>query len=84
MRIVGRFCGGGYALDGQIKFVDGIVLISCSVFDRAARQANLRGPPNGFGAHFGRAAEAILQIGGDRQMRCLDDFFRVCQNSIAR
>ena len=84
VRIVRSFCRRGHAFDGQIEFVDRIVLVAGSVFDRAARQSDRRGASNGFGARVRRAAESILQIGGNRQERSVNDGFRVLQHSVER
>ena len=78
---LGRCCN---SLHRELEIVDGIARIAGRIFDRPTGQASLRRQSNGFRTCLRRSAKPVLQIGRHWQMRCLDNGFRILQDSIAR
>src|SRR5438445_2788196 len=81
---LGGFGRGLDSLDGELEVVDGSAGVAGRVFDGTAGKADGGCEADGFGAGFGRWAEAVLQIGRDRKVGGFDDLFGVGKNSVAR
>jgi hypothetical protein len=79
-----RLGGGRHALRGLADVVQRAVLVAGGVLDRAAYEPHIRRKPNGLRHHRGRVAEALLEVGRDRQVSGLHDYARVGQRLVAR
>jgi hypothetical protein len=72
------------ALDRLAEIVERPVLVAGRVLDRAADQAGRAGQPHGLGGEARRMAEAVLEIGRDRQLDRVDHGARMRQRLVAR
>jgi hypothetical protein len=77
---LGRFGCRGDALDGELEVVDGSVGIARCIFDGSAGKADGRCQSNRLRAELGRGAEAVLEVGGDGKMGCVDDLPCILEN----
>jgi hypothetical protein len=75
---------GRDALDRVAKIVNRSLRIAARILDRAADQARLGREPDGQRGRLGGMAEAVLEVGGHRQRRRLDDHPGVRQGLVAR
>ena len=75
--------GGGDAVDGEGELVDRVGGVAGRVLDRAADQAAPGRQADRLGAGLGRAAEAVLEVGGNGQVGGADDGLGVGQDRVA-